>query len=164
MNLPKPPLENKEIADKLYNYLIIDCAHFDEEFYQNTIQNPVLVAESLFMRTLDEESVVAGPLLIKLDLEKNKDFIVKIQKIEQEKPAIIWLWSEIDFIKLADNILKPLLYGILEDGTETLLRYYDPRCIEGMLEMLKEDESLAKKLANIKAWAFKYNDDYRYLV
>lgn len=164
MDLPKPPLESKQITENLYSYVIIDCAHFDEEFYQRIIQNPTLTAESLFMRTLDEESAVAGPLLIKLDLEKNKDFIEKIQQIEQQKPAIIWLWSEIDFIRLADNTLKPLLYGTLEDTTEVLIRYYDPRCIKGMLETLKENEMTAKKLTNIKAWAFKHKDDYHYLV
>jgi len=33
-----------------------------------------------------------------------------------------------------------------------------------MLEVLKENEGSAKKLAHIKAWAFKYNDEYSYLI
>ena len=164
--LPKLPIsESKnEKNTSLKLYAIIDCAHFDKDFYQSLIQNPMLTAESLFMRTLDEESAEAGPLLIKLNPEQDKDIIEKLQDIEQKKPAIVWLWSDKSFLKLADNILKPLLYGELEDGQKILIRYYDPRCIKGILEVLKENEGSAKKLAHIKAWAFKYNDEYSYLV
>ncbi|OTQ52722.1 DUF4123 domain-containing protein [Gilliamella apis] len=162
--LPQPPLDKQAESQALTLYAIIDCAHFDKDFYQSLIQNPMLIAESLFMRTLDEESAEAGPLLVKLDSEQNQAFIEKLQEIEQQKPAVVWLWSDKNFLKLADNILKPLLYGELEDGQKALIRYYDPRCIKGMLEVLKENESSAKKLANIKAWAFKYNDKYSYLV
>lgn len=161
--LPKPPFEENQLEGSLYTYVIIDCAHYDKDFYQSVIQNTMLIAESLFMRTLDEESAEAGPLLIKLDLEKNKEFIEKLQKIEQEKPVVVWLWSEKDFLKLADNILKPLLYGELEDGTQILIRYYDPRCLEGTLNILKENSSSFSKLEHIKAWAFKQDNQYQYL-
>lgn len=162
--LPKPPLDENIENQALKLYAIIDCAHFDKDFYQSLTQNPILTAESLFMRTLDEESAEAGPLLVKLDIEQDQEVIQKLQEIEQQKPAVVWLWSDKSFLKLADNILKPLLYGELEDGQKILIRYYDPRCIKGMLDVLKENESSAKKLANIKAWAFKYNDEYSYLV
>ena len=161
--LPKLPLDENVENQALMLYAIVDCAHFDKDFYQGFIQNPMLTAESLFMRTLDEESAEAGPLLIKLNPEQDQDLIEKLQDIEQKKPAIVWLWSDNSFLKLADNILKPLLYGELEDGQKILIRYYDPRCIKGMLEVLKENEGSAKKLAHIKAWAFKYNNDYCYL-
>lgn len=163
-SLPIPPLDESIKKQELNLYAIVDCAHFDKTFYQSFIQNPMLTAESLFMRTLDEESAEAGPLLVKLDPEQDQELIEKLQDIEQQKPAVVWLWSDKSFLKLADNILKPLLYGELEDGQKILIRYYDPRCIKGMLEVLKENESSAKKLASIKAWAFKYNVEYSYLV
>lgn len=162
--LPKPPLDESVENQTLKLYAIVDCAHFDKDFYQSFIQNPMLTAESLFMRTLDEESAEAGPLLVKLDPKQDQDLIQKLQDLEQKKTAVVWLWTDKSFLKLADNILKPLLYGELEDGQKILIRYYDPRCIKGMLEVLKENESSAKKLANIKAWAFKYNDEYSYLI
>lgn len=84
--LPKLPIsESKnEKNTSLKLYAIIDCAHFDKDFYQSLIQNPMLTAESLFMRTLDEESAEAGPLLIKLNPEQDQDLIEKLQDIEQK--------------------------------------------------------------------------------
>lgn len=159
--LPNPPLT--EQAKTLFTYVIIDCAHFDKTFYEHFINNTTVKAESLFARTLDEESAEAGPLIIKLDLKKNLDIIEEIQEIEKNNPAVIWLWSEIDFTRLADNTLKPLLYGSLEDGTPVLIRYYDPRCIEPILENFKTNSFTAKRLANIKSWALKKNGEYYYL-
>lgn len=161
--LPIPPLHEHTQIQTLFSYVIIDCAHFDKMFYERFINNTKIKVESLFARTLDEESAEAGPLIIQLNDSNNLDLIAEIQEIEQNNPAIVWLWSEIDFTRLADNTLKPLLYGSLEDGTPVLVRYYDPRCIEPILANFKTNNFTAKRLANIKAWAFKKNGQYYYL-
>lgn len=77
-NIPYPTLLPKTSDKPVFTYVVIDCAHFGEDFYPSLINNQTLRAESLFLGTLDEESAVAGPVLIKLDLENNKDFINKV--------------------------------------------------------------------------------------
>lgn len=160
LSLPQPPalIGNSSI----HCYALIDCAQMDEGFYPAVRQNRSITSQSLFIHTPHAPSAVAGPLLVKLGLEKNEAFIRDIQEIEAQKPAVVWLWSEKDFKPLSAD-LKKLLFGETESGKKMFFRYFDPRCLEELLGVFKESESANKILAEIAAWAYKKDEQYRYL-
>lgn len=160
-SFPKPQIK-EDVLDKMHIYTIVDCALLEETFYHNTIKNKRITAKSLFDGTPHTKSVAAGPLLIQLDLEKNQDLIEALQNIETQHPAVIWLWSEKDFKPLSAD-LKTLLFGELENGKKMFFRFFDPRNLEGMMEIYKESPQVQKTLANIAAWVYKKNGQYLYL-
>lgn len=94
MNIPYP----RNITDledcNLATYILVDCAHFELKFYKNLYKEDKLNFKSLFLGTPDELSAFAGPVLIQVDQYNDKNFISKVLKAEQEKPAVVWLWSE----------------------------------------------------------------------
>lgn len=157
--LPKKP--DYKGTDPLNGYAIIDCGHLEETFYQQVLKDDSLIAQSLFIDTPDEPSAAHGPLLVQLDNEKNQSFIERLQEIEEKLPTVLWLWSSLDFKRLA-NILKLLQYGELEDGTHVLVRYYDPRCFDELLKVFKTQVKIARKLTHIQGWALKRNNQYQY--
>lgn len=149
--------------DKLNHYIIVDCAHFDHKFYRELRKNQSIHSKSLFIDTPDEESALAGPVLIALDPEQNKQFIQEIQEIEQEKPAVLWLWSQQNFNQLF-SILQSIQYGELNNGKKVICRYYDPRCTEAILKMLTTDQDAIQQLQKITGWAYKQKDgQYKYI-
>lgn len=174
-NFPVNPIKNSQ----LYSYAIIDCAQLEDDFYDTFIQqyaqyttntsqvtqlNKATQIESLFKGTLDEPSAKAGPILIKLDITQDSPLRQKLLSLEQQSPAVLWLWTKLDFYHLAERTLKPLLYGQLEDQSEVLIRYYDPRCTENLCKLFKEDPTTAKLINQISAWAYQEDGEYRYLI
>lgn len=168
-HLPVNPIKNSQ----LYSYAIIDCAQLEDDFYATFIQqyaqytsntNQATQIESLFKGTLDEPSAKAGPVLIKLDITQDSSLRQKLLSLEQQSPAVLWLWTKLDFYHLAERTLKPLLYGQLEDQSEVLIRYYDPRCTKNLCKLFKEDPATAKLISQISAWAYQEDGQYRYLI
>ena len=145
-----------EFSQEQILYAVVDCAHFDHVFYRNLRKEEELIYKSLFVNTPDESSIIAGPVLVQVDLDKNTDFISRLKSIEQDKPAVLWLSSTQNFSSLF-LYLQKWLYAELETGEVVLCRYYDPRCLQGFLEIIRQSE---KQLMDIVAqWAFYAGDD-----
>jgi len=158
--LPHPPGIDEESGVHLY--VIIDCAQLAEDFYPAVTKEPNVVSRSLFIGTPHAVSVEAGPLLVQVDAKKNADFVEKILAVEDQKPAVVWLWSSKEFKPLCGQ-LRSLLFGELENGKKMFFRYYDPRCFEGLIAVFKEDAVASKMLADVLVWALKKDGQYQYL-
>ena len=159
--LPQPP-GMQEKTERHHLYVVVDCAQMADGFYDKITSDETILSKSLLMETPHTEAIEAGPLLIQLDTENNPDFIKTLQELEQKHPAIIWLWSKTDFDPLFRQ-MKKLLFGEGEDGIKMFLRFYDPRCLEGLLEVYRQDVQASHAIGHIQAWAFVKDDQYQYL-
>jgi hypothetical protein len=149
--------------ERQQHYVIVDCAHLDSLFYHESIQAPDIYCKSLFTGTQYASGAVAGPLLCKVEPERNS-LPEKLLAIEKECPqAVLWLWSPREFPELYVS-LQSLLFAQDMDGNMNLLRYYDPRCLENLLELYQQDPDAREALQDITAWASMQDDgQYRYL-
>ena len=157
-----PSLQGHEEETDVFTYVIVDCALLDEDFYHKITANKQITSRSLFAGMPHNESAVAGPLLIKMDPVENEDLFTQIQQIESSQPAVVWLWSQQDFKPLLSR-LQTLLFGELESGKKYFFRYFDPRCLEGVLSLFNEDNRAQKALKDILGWAYKKDGQYQYL-
>ena len=97
----------------------------------------------------------ADPLL-------DKDLTDKLHEIEQDAPAVLWLWSEQDVDEIFPG-LQAMLFGVRENGKNLFLRYFDPRCLKDLLEALRQDSASRRTLEHIAGWAYWQNGKYAYL-
>ena len=65
---------------------------------------------------------------------------------------------------LIQNYLKELIFAQTEDGKTFFLRYYDPRCFQNILQILRADPNSLRYLQKIEGWAFYIEGQYHYIV
>jgi hypothetical protein len=141
---------------------IVDCAQLDGLFYQESVKTPQILCKSLLADTWHEKSAIAGPLLMRADPLLDKDLTDKLHEIEQEVPAVMWLWSGRDFDALFPA-LQNLLFGKTGEGKNLFLRYFDTRCLKTLLQALRQDSASRRTLDHIAGWAYWQNGKYEYL-
>jgi hypothetical protein len=162
--LPAPPqsVSDDDGSCPLLTFALVDCAHLDGLFYQETVKDPDIMARSLLVGTPHEASAIAGPLLIQVTPPDNTRLAQTLLSIEAENPALVWLWSTVTFAELHPR-LQTLLFGERKGGQKIFLRYFDPRLLAGLLTLFKTNWEARKALSAIQGWAVWQNDQYRYL-
>jgi hypothetical protein len=165
MSLTLPSLPQAVDVDEsrpLHTYAIVDCAHLDGLFYQETEKDPDIVCQSLLAGTIYEKSAIAGPLLIQVTPPHNVQLEQTLLKIEAENPAVVWLWSTDTFAELHPR-LQALQFVEREAGKKLFLRYFDPRNLETTHTIFRTNSDSRPFLANIQGWAHQRNGQYHYL-
>jgi len=104
---------------------------------------------SLFHGTPDGPLAHAGPWLV--DIEEAGDATAKdLAALEREAPSVTWLITEADLHGLA-QLLRLRLDVRMPDGRIALLRFWDPRVLVGLVNVLdsKQRETF---FAHIHEW------------
>lgn len=143
-------------------YLLIDCAHFDEDYYLALIANTALTTRSLLTNTVDEAAAFAGPVLVKLSLTHNPQEIAAFLAIEQKQRALIWIESQLTFTELFIT-LRYFLYAEDENGHQVMCRFYDHQCLPLFLPLFDQNSQFADKVKQIARWAIWQQDKQQYL-
>lgn len=140
----------KEQHSELELYALVDGLQYEQQHGERL--QPGLAVRSLFANTPDEPLQHAGPWLI--TIEQAQHLLPKIAELENNKPAVTWLISSAGFEGLA-MLLQLRLDTQLADGTKALLRYWDPRVLAGLVEIMTLDQR-EEFFAHIQEWHFMH--------
>ena len=104
---------------------------------------------SLFHGTPDGALAHAGPWLV--DVEQVGDaFTDDLARLEREAPSVSWILAEADLQGLA-QLLQLQLNVRLPDGRIALVRFWDPRVLTGLVDVLNPRQREAF-FAHIHEW------------
>jgi Domain of unknown function (DUF4123) len=133
-------------------YALVDGLQYEQCFEQRIEQDSHKFP--LFQGTQDEPLAHAGPWLF--DLEGvQAELMAQLEKLEQSKPAVSWLFASADMHGLA-QLLQLRLNLQLPDGQISLLRFYDPRVLYGICNSFTP-EQMTQLCEHIEQWHFMYD-------
>ncbi|MFP5391576.1 MAG: DUF4123 domain-containing protein [Gammaproteobacteria bacterium] len=95
----------------------------------------------LFEGTADAPLAHAGPWLIDADIA-GQDCTAELAALEREAPAVTWLMTPQDLIGLA-QLLQLNLDIKLPDGRIAMIRFWDPRVLVSLVEVLTAEQRYA---------------------
>lgn len=121
----------KEVHPELNLYALIDGYQFEQHEGRRLERQPGYRA--LFDGTEDEPLAHAGPWLI--DMLQHGELIESLGKLEQATPCLSWIVTHVTLDGLA-QMLQLKLDAELPDGKTALLRFYDPRVLVNLFEVM----------------------------
>ncbi len=128
-------------------YALVDGVQYENHRSERLAGGPGMA--SLFAGTADAALAHAGPWLIDVEIA-GEAFASDLAALEHEAPAVSWLISQADLHGLA-QLLQLQLDARLPDGRVALLRFWDPRVLGSLVDVLstRQRETL---LAHIHEW------------
>lgn len=112
---------------------------------------------SLFAGTQDGALESAGPWLVDIE-HVSSDVLMEFAALEQAAPAVSWLITVQDLTGLT-QLLQLQLDVELPDGRQALLRFWDPRVLFHLAEIL-DGEQRESFFGHINEWHFRHNDQH----
>lgn len=98
------------------------------------------------------DAVLAGPLLIQLDNDLNPGFVTSLLTLLREHNAVSFLSSSVP----VSNLVRHLTYltdVVHDDGTEWVMRYFDPRILPIWIGSLTEAQG-QRVLSPVYRWIY----------
>jgi Domain of unknown function (DUF4123) len=133
-------------------YALVDGLQY-ELHQQLRIESNQGYNQALFQGTEDAPLAHAGPWLF--DLTENTADIETFAQLERNQPAVSWLITSLDLSGLAD-LLRLKLHAELPDGNQALLRFYDPRVLVNLYNIMDTSQKAAF-FQFIDEWHFAHN-------
>lgn len=118
-------------------YCLIDGAQIDHKQITH-IEHTFGSCDYLFKDTFEEQAYLFGGILIHLPFIQSLQF-ENIIKLMNQHNAMIFFKSALS-IKQLKNILREKLYLELEDGGIGILRFYDPRILNRLHQILTPEQ------------------------
>lgn len=133
-------------------YALVDGAQY--QTLRGEYLQPHAGLYALFSGTPDAALAHAGPWLV--DVEQAEEaFTADLARLEKQAPAVTWLLAVQDLQGLA-QLLQLNLNTQLPDGRTALLRYWDPRVLVTLAEVLGPEQRKAF-FAHIHEWHLLHN-------
>ena len=150
-------LQREDNSRKLY--ALVDGAQY-ERFYSDELYESEGI-KSLFDHSEDKKIAFAGPWLLDISI-LGRDWLRKLNILELKYPSVSWLLSSLDISDLF-FYLNRNLEVILPKNKVAMLRYYDPRVLIYLPDVLTK-EQFQSFTAEVVAWGFLYEDEYHYIL
>ena len=134
-------------------YALVDAGQVPE-FQDAFLDNLRIAHAKLFAGTRENKIAQYGPILIALHrhASSNRPPVAQLLASMQYGWTVTWLTSPLELAPLARH-LAGHLNGILDDGQEALIRYYDPRNLAPFLDHM-EPKTRAALLAPVTTWTY----------
>ncbi|MFA5983574.1 MAG: DUF4123 domain-containing protein [Methylococcaceae bacterium] len=118
-------------VDSLRLYVLVDAAQPKTTVTQLAQHFPEESLLGLFQGMPEQSAQEAGPFIIPLNPfeDRHQPRLNWLLTTETQAPCLIWLWSPLTPMALLNHLQQQLIV-ILPDGSEALLRFYDPRVIQ----------------------------------
>ncbi len=113
-------------------YGLVDGVQYESHRSERLEARPGLAA--LFHGTADAALAHAGPWLVDVE-EAGEAFVGDLAQLEREAPAVTWLIAEADLSGLK-QLLQLQLDARLPDGRVALVRFWDPRVLASLVDVL----------------------------
>jgi hypothetical protein len=137
----------------LYDYFIVDGAQAPDVL--QALQSQELQYESLFDGTPEKRLIEIAPLLFPVPNGEDarfKSLLKRINTIAHEEPAVHAISSQDELERVARH-LRQFHIAKLPDDQKMILRWYDTRVFEPLLECLSEEQRVSF-LGPIRRWMF----------
>lgn len=145
--------EHSSAKDPTRLYALVDAAQVPE---LRGTKLRRLQAEYISLFDLSKESHISkyGPLLIPIRPERGASapVVAALLQAMSHGWTVSWLSSKLDMGKLAEH-LAGYLNGVMEDGSEVLVRYYDPRLLASFLSSPDENKKHSL-LTPVNTWSY----------
>ncbi|MFP1763018.1 DUF4123 domain-containing protein [Lonsdalea quercina] len=149
MNDSNSSFQHNHFNKELSCYALV-CGLQYERFFQEEMAYQKGVCHPLFRVFPDAQIAWAGPWLIHVG---HSPFLhEKFDELERNLPAVSWIQSHEDLNTLTAH-LSSQLNITLEDGNSALLRFYDPRVLLRLKEILTSEQHRIM-LKGIVEWVF----------
>lgn len=145
--LSKPSDAREALPSRQYGLV---CGLQFERFHAREMTFIPGSANPLFRLFPDSQIAWAGPWLI--DTEKQQELYSLLYILEQHAPAVSWIRSAVDFEKLTQSLASQL-HVSLENGERGLLRFYDPRVLRKIPEILTTGQ-FSIFTQGVESWVF----------
>lgn len=142
----------REEVPALRLYALVDGVQYQENRTKPLTAQAGL--QALFEGTEDAALSHAGPWLVDAE-HAGEAFTADLAKLEHEAPAVSWLIAPQDLGGLA-QLLQLNLDTRLPDGRTALLRFWDPRVLVTLAEMMDAGQREAF-FAHIHEWHLLHN-------
>ncbi|MWP48051.1 DUF4123 domain-containing protein [Gilliamella sp. Pas-s27] len=151
--------QQKQSRHKLTLYTLVDGLEYERLFRNELIQDKNILP--LFIRPNNKEVAFAGPWLIDI-MQVDKNVQNSLLQLEKTYSSVTWLISilRLDYLF---NQLENQLHLRLPDKRNALLRYYDPRVLNNLQNVLTADQFKLFTL-NINDWLYFHNNHYYSLI
>lgn len=129
-------LKNRKFGDM---FCLIDGVQIDHDSVVN-ISRTYGECDYLFKGTLEEEAYLYGPILINLNSIDDEQ-LNNLFNLMKAKDSLIFLQSSLESNKLK-NLLLEKLYIYFENGEIGILRFYDPRVLTRLYQIMDDDQKI----------------------
>lgn len=126
----------RQDTDVLRLYALVDGAQYQSRRGERIV--PKQGFYSLFQGTQDAPLAHAGPWLVDTEY-LDRRFLVGLAELEHETPAVSWLIATQNLDGVA-QLLQLNLDMKMPDGRMALLRFWDPRVLVSLAEILSIDQ------------------------
>ncbi|SPA26707.1 conserved hypothetical protein [Cupriavidus taiwanensis] len=131
-------------------YALVDGALY-QQHRERQLEHVPGVVVALFSGTADDALAHAGPWLV--DATQVTDAVLRdLTSLETTAPAVTWLIAEANFTGLS-QLLQLRLDVKLPDGRTALLRFWDPRVLAALFQLMAGDQR-AEFFGHIHEWHF----------
>jgi hypothetical protein len=142
-----------DVSPAMLSYALVDAGQIPE-MRGAFLEQMEIPHAKLFDGTKEHKIAQYGPVLIPLDRNANSGQLPVSQLLHsmQYGWTVSWITSPLDLIDLSKH-LAGHLNGVLEDGREVLIRYYDPRNLAPFMENMDAKTKTAL-LTPIRHWTY----------
>ncbi|MFI8035523.1 DUF4123 domain-containing protein [Acinetobacter sp. ABJ_C3_5] len=137
-------LENQKFEAYILNnyknqrlFCLVDGAQIDHQQVQN-IHFTFGSCIYLFKGTFEEDAYQYGPILFDLSL-LGQNQLENLLHLMKEKDSMIFIESHLEIKQLKRKLLEKL-YIEFEDGGVGILRYYDPRVLKRLSQIITPEQ------------------------
>ncbi|SOY51155.1 conserved hypothetical protein [Cupriavidus taiwanensis] len=131
-------------------YVLVDGAVYQQHRHCQLEHVPGVVA-ALFSGTADDALAHAGPWLVDT-AHVTEAVLHDLIALEKTAPAVTWLFAEANLTGLS-QLLQLRLDIKLPDGRTALLRFWDPRVLASLFQLMAGDQR-ADFFGHIHEWHF----------
>lgn len=131
-------------------YVLVDGALY-QQHRERQLEHVPGVVVALFSGTADDALAHAGPWLV--DATQVTEAVLRdLIALEKNSPAVTWLFAEANLTGIS-QLLQLRLDIQLPDGRTALLRFWDPRVLAGLFQLMTGDQR-AEFFGHIHEWHF----------
>ncbi|MCW2478072.1 DUF4123 domain-containing protein [Candidatus Symbiopectobacterium sp. NZEC135] len=141
------------MADELITHLNaygLVCGLQYERYFRKELVYEKAAVLPLFRTYPDAEIAWSGPWIIQLD--SASEYRDQLLELAQKCPSVTWIKSENDIDQLAAHLAQQLNVR-LEDGRIALFRFYDPRVLHRVKDILAPPQR-EEMLQGIAEWRY----------
>ena len=129
----------RQDTESLRLYALVDGAQYQTKRGERITPKPGF--DPLFEGTPDAALSHAGPWLVDAELA-DAEFVSDLGELEREAAAVSWVIAPQSLEGLA-QLLRLNLETLMPDGRTALLRFWDPRVLVSLAEILTNEQRLA---------------------
>lgn len=144
--------ELREAMPELRLYALVDGVQYQQQ--RGAWLTPMPGSCALFEQTQDAALAHAGPWLMDM-AQLGPALTENLARLENTAPAVTWLIAPQDLNGLA-QMLCLLLDARLPDGRSAMLRFWDPRVLAGLAQVMDASQR-EEHFSHIHEWHLLHN-------